>query len=111
MQQEVGRPQLMFLSASDCHSCRSSTLDFEDGKSASVQVEITQDAIQKAERSMRQIDARWPDQLFRDSIPSSERKGRSELPTGPASGKAAFAKSSDTRTRDSSTKAISDLLE
>ena len=32
----------------------------EDGKSAALQTEITQDAIAKAERIMRQIDARWP---------------------------------------------------
>jgi hypothetical protein len=32
----------------------------EDGKSAVLQTEITQDAIQKAERIIRQIDARWP---------------------------------------------------
>jgi hypothetical protein len=32
----------------------------EDGKSAALQTEITQDAISKAERIMHQIDARWP---------------------------------------------------
>ena len=34
--------------------------DLEDGKSAALQAEITQDAICKAERIIRQIDARWP---------------------------------------------------
>ena len=34
--------------------------DLQDGKSAALQTEITQDAINKAERIMRQIDARWP---------------------------------------------------
>jgi hypothetical protein len=34
--------------------------DLQDGKSAARQTEITQDAINKAERIMRQIDARWP---------------------------------------------------
>ena len=32
----------------------------EDGKSAALQTEMTQDAISKAERIMRQLDARWP---------------------------------------------------
>jgi hypothetical protein len=32
----------------------------EDGKTAAIQTEITQDAINKAERIIRQIDARWP---------------------------------------------------
>jgi hypothetical protein len=32
----------------------------EDGKSAALQTEITQDAISKAARIMRQIDTRWP---------------------------------------------------
>jgi hypothetical protein len=31
----------------------------EDGKNAALQAEITQDAIGKAERIIRQIDARW----------------------------------------------------
>ena len=34
--------------------------DLQDGKSAALQTEINQDAIAKAERIMRQIDARWP---------------------------------------------------
>jgi hypothetical protein len=34
--------------------------DLQDGKSAAVQTEITQDAVCKAERILRQIDARWP---------------------------------------------------
>jgi hypothetical protein len=34
--------------------------DLQDGKSAAVQTEITQNAICKAERILRQIDARWP---------------------------------------------------
>ena len=34
--------------------------DLEDGKSAALQSQITLDAIQKAERIMRQVDARWP---------------------------------------------------
>ena len=34
--------------------------DLQDGKNAALQSEITQDAIQKAERIIRQIDARWP---------------------------------------------------
>jgi hypothetical protein len=34
--------------------------DLEDGKSAALQAEITQDAICKAERIIRQIDSRWP---------------------------------------------------
>ena len=34
--------------------------DLQDGKNAAQQSEITQDAIQKAERIIRQIDARWP---------------------------------------------------
>ena len=33
-----------------------------------MQAEFTQDAIQKAERIMRQIDARWPDQRSPDGI-------------------------------------------
>jgi hypothetical protein len=32
----------------------------EDGKTAAIQTEITQDAINKAERIIRQIDLRWP---------------------------------------------------
>lgn len=32
----------------------------EDGKQAALQAEITQDAISKAERIIRQIDLRWP---------------------------------------------------
>ena len=32
----------------------------DDGKNAALQTEITQDAISRAERIMRQIDARWP---------------------------------------------------
>jgi hypothetical protein len=34
--------------------------ELEDGKNDSAQAHITQDAIQKAERIMRQIDKRWP---------------------------------------------------
>jgi len=34
--------------------------DLQDGKSSALQAEITQDAICKAERIIRQIDARWP---------------------------------------------------
>jgi len=34
--------------------------DLQDGKSSALQTEITQDAIAKAERIIRQIDARWP---------------------------------------------------
>jgi hypothetical protein len=34
--------------------------DLQDGKSSALQTEITQDAINKAERIIRQIDARWP---------------------------------------------------
>jgi uncharacterized protein YbaP (TraB family) len=34
--------------------------DLQDGKSAALQTDLTQDAITKAERIMRQIDARWP---------------------------------------------------
>jgi hypothetical protein len=34
--------------------------ELEDGKNASAQANITNDAILKAERIMRQIDKRWP---------------------------------------------------
>jgi hypothetical protein len=34
--------------------------ELEDGKNDSAQAHITQDAILKAERIMRQIDLRWP---------------------------------------------------
>jgi hypothetical protein len=34
--------------------------ELEDGKNDSAQAHITQDAIQKPERIMRQIDKRWP---------------------------------------------------
>ena len=32
----------------------------EDGKNVALQTEMTQDAISKTERIMRQLDARWP---------------------------------------------------
>jgi hypothetical protein len=34
--------------------------ELKDGESAAVQTEVTYDAIGKAERIIRQIDARWP---------------------------------------------------
>jgi hypothetical protein len=39
--------------------------DLQDGKNAALQSEITQDAIQKAERIIRQIDVRWPSDVVR----------------------------------------------
>ena len=53
-----GRKRTLCICATILSERRLSTL--EDGKSAALQTEITQDAIAKAERIMRQIDARWP---------------------------------------------------
>ena len=55
---DEGRKRMLCICAAILSERRLSAL--EDGKSAALQTEITQDAIQKAERIMRQIDARWP---------------------------------------------------
>ena len=55
---DEGRKRTLWICATILCERRLSTL--ENGKSAALQTEITQDAIAKAERIMRQIDARWP---------------------------------------------------
>ncbi len=55
---DEGRKRTLRVCAAILSERRLSTL--EDGKSAALQTEITQDAICKAERIMRQIDASWP---------------------------------------------------
>jgi len=55
---DEGRKRTLCICAAILSERRLSAL--EDGKSAALQTEITQDAICKAERITRQIDARWP---------------------------------------------------
>jgi hypothetical protein len=55
---DEGQKRVLWIYASVLAEGRRSAI--EHGKSAALQAEITQDAIQKAERIMRQIDARWP---------------------------------------------------
>ena len=55
---DEGRKRTLRVCAAILSERRLSTL--EDGKSAALQTEITQDAICKAERIMRQIHASWP---------------------------------------------------
>jgi hypothetical protein len=42
--------------------------DMKDGEKAALQADVTSDAISKAERIMRQIDARWPS----NSVPGKD---------------------------------------
>jgi hypothetical protein len=55
---DEGRKRALWICAAILAERRLSAL--EDGKSAALQAEVTQDAISKAERIMRQIDVRWP---------------------------------------------------
>ena len=55
---DEGRKRTLCICATILSERRLSTL--EDGNSAALQTEITQDAVAKAERIMRQIDASWP---------------------------------------------------
>jgi hypothetical protein len=55
---DEARKKTLWVSATILAAPRLAAL--EDGKSAALQTEITQDAIAKAERIIRQIDARWP---------------------------------------------------
>jgi hypothetical protein len=55
---EEGRKRALWIYASVLAEGRLSAIEHRKG--AALQAEITQDAIQKAERIMRQIDARWP---------------------------------------------------
>ncbi len=64
---DEGRKRTLCVCAAILSERRLSAL--EDGKSAALQAEITRDAISKAERIMRQIDARWPS----DVVPEVRR--------------------------------------
>ncbi len=55
---DEARKKTLWVCAAILAAPRLATL--EDGKSAALQTEITQDAIAKAERILRQIDLRWP---------------------------------------------------
>jgi hypothetical protein len=55
---DEGRKRTLCICATILSERRQSAL--EDGKSAALQTEMTQDAISKTERIMRQLDARWP---------------------------------------------------
>ena len=54
---DEARKKTLWVCATILAAPRLATL--EDGKSAALQTEITQDAICKAERIIRQIDLRW----------------------------------------------------
>ncbi len=58
IQMDEGRKRTLWVCATILAAPRLAML--EDGKSAALQTEITQDAICKAERIIRQIDLRWP---------------------------------------------------
>ncbi len=59
---DEGRKRVLWICASILAAERLSVI--EDAKKDALQTEITQDAICKAERIMRQIDARWPANLI-----------------------------------------------
>jgi hypothetical protein len=55
---DEGRKRVLWICAAMLAAPRLAEL--EDGKNDSTQANITNDAILKAERIMRQIDKRWP---------------------------------------------------
>jgi hypothetical protein len=63
---DEGRKRVLWICATILAAPR--LRDLEDGKNPSAQTQITQDAILKAERIMRQIDLRWP----ADRIPGKQ---------------------------------------
>jgi hypothetical protein len=64
---DEGRKKTLWVCAAILASPRLAAL--EDGTSDALQAEITLDAIAKAERIIRQIDSRWPGELFIEKTP------------------------------------------
>lgn len=57
---DEGRKRALWIAASILAEKKLADLQDGDPKTAALQTEITSDAICKAERIIRQIDARWP---------------------------------------------------